>query len=105
MDLDDQELEATRNNFYYLHVIKKYLEEMKVMIDIDCWFEINAENSKEFYNAINKLVKENEKLKNEIEEKTTIIMVGAEKVKQLEKEIEELKKENNEIWTHLPRLD
>lgn len=83
-DLDDQELEATKNNFYYLQVIKNYLEEIKVMIDIDCWFEINAEQSKEFYNAINKLVKENEKLKNEIEE---------------------LKKENNEIWSHVPRLD
>ena len=68
MDLDDEELEATRNKFY-------------------------------------KLQKENEKLKKEIEEKTTILLVGAKKVKQLEKEIEELKKENNEIWGHLPRLD
>ncbi len=47
MDLDDEELEATRNKFYNLQ-------------------------------------KENEKLK---------------------KEIAELKKENDEIWGHLPRLD
>lgn len=50
------------------------------------------------YNLIDKQQKE-------IEEKSIIIMAGAEKVKQLEKEIEELKKENDEIWGHLPRLD
>ena len=39
----------------------------------------------------------------EIEEKSTIIFAGAEKVKQLEKEIEELKKENKEIrdWKYV----
>ena len=37
-----------------------------------------------------------EKQQKEIEEKTTIIMAGSEKVKQLEKEIEELKKKEKE---------
>ena len=38
-----------------------------------------------------------EKQQKEIEEKTTIIMAGAEKVKQLEKEIEKLKEKNKTL--------
>lgn len=83
-DLDDQELEATRNKFY----LKS--EKQKI---------IDLENEIIF---LKDALREKQK---EIEEKSTIIMSGAEKVKQLEKEIEKLKKENNEIWTHLPRLD
>lgn len=83
-DLDDQELEATRSKFY----LKS--EEQEI---------IDLKNEIIFLKDV---LREKQK---EIEEKTTIIMAGAEKVKQLEKEIEELKKENNEIWQHLPRLD
>lgn len=37
----------------------------------------------------------------EIEEKSTIIMAGAEKVKQLEKEIKELKEKNTQLTNYL----
>lgn len=46
---------------------------------------------------VSKLIKENEKLIKEIEEKTTILLAGAEKVKQLEKEIEGLKIKNKKL--------
>lgn len=42
-----------------------------------------------------------DKQQNEIEEKTTIIMAGAEKVKQLEKEIKELKEKIVDLETKL----
>lgn len=57
------------------------------------------------YEDIGILFKYIDNQQKEIEEKTTILLVGAEKVKQLEKEIEKLQKENDEIWGHLPRLD
>lgn len=81
-----------------IFIIKNYLKCMQFSINHQMCFEINYEQTKEFYNSIHKLLKE-------IQEKTTILLAGAEKVKQLEKEIEELKKENDEIWSHLPRLD
>ena len=46
--------------------------------------------------AIETILNITENQQKEIEEKTTIIMAGAEKVKQLEKEIEELHKEINQ---------
>ena len=65
------------------------------------WFreDLTKEKEKmEYYNEYKKqVIKRNEKLLNliekqqkEIEEKTTILLAGAEKVKQLEKEIEDL---------------
>jgi len=56
-DLDDEELKATKNNFYYLDIIKENLDEMKVIIKKDLWFEIDTERTEEFYNAINELFK------------------------------------------------
>ena len=53
--------------------------------------------------AVSTLLNLIENQQEEIEEKSTIILAGAEKVKQLEKEIEELKKENKEIrdWKYV----
>ena len=42
-----------------------------------------------------------EKQQKEIEEKSTILLAGAEKVKQLEKEIEELKEKNAQLTNYL----
>lgn len=85
-----------------LEIIRENLKDMKLSIDMNTYFEIDSKQAKEFYFAITTIITLKQK---EIEEKTTILLAGAKKVKQLEKEIEELKKENNEIWGHLPRLD
>ena len=45
------------------------------------------------YNKIQEMAKEIVRLQKELEEKTTILMAGADKVKQLEKENKELKEE------------
>ena len=47
--------------------------------------------------AVNKMSKDISRQLEEIEEKTTIIMAGAEKVKQLEKEIKRLEKDNDTL--------
>ena len=49
-------------------VIKNYLECMKFSIENQTYFEINYEQTKELYNAIHKLLKENENQQKEIEE-------------------------------------
>lgn len=82
-------------------VIKNYLECMKFSIENQTYFEINYEQTKELYNAIHKLLKENENQQKEIEEKTTILLAGSKKVKQLEKEIEELKEKNAQLINYL----
>ena len=52
--------------------------------------------------AVNKMSKDISRQLEEIDEKSTIIMAGAEKVKQLEKEIEELKEEQSKrSWVHI----
>lgn len=94
---------------------------------------LETEGTENNYLEVKILLNLVDKQQKEIEEKTTILLVGAKKVKELEKgnrslmesrikwknryykekaknkelekEIEELKKENNEIWGHLPRLD
>lgn len=48
-------------------------------------------------NAVKVALNYIEKLQKELEEKTTILMAGADKVKQLEKENQELKEENEKI--------
>ena len=89
-----------------IFIIKNYLKCMEFSINYQTYFEINYEQTKEFYNSIHKLLKEIKELnklhydlgknfidldskckqqQKEIEEKSTIIMAGAEKVKQLEK--------------------
>lgn len=65
-------------------VLKSY-EELKRNRNI-----INTIEPDFFFEIVDCLLKENE-------EKTTILLAGAEKVKQLEKENEELRKENNRL--------
>lgn len=61
---------------------------------------------KGFENAVNTIINLIEKQQKEIEEKTTILLTGAEKVKQLEKEITELKEEyKNEQLAELKELN
>lgn len=69
MDLDDEELEATKKMFY-----KDKHKIIKVPTKIKRYKEIDIDD------LIKIIIRQN-------------------------KEIEELKKENNEIWGHLPRLD
>jgi len=68
-------------------------EEEKKAIDLLKFYEGFFKNigHEEEVKSIESVINYIEKLKKEIEEKTIIIMAGAEKVKQLEKENEELK--------------
>lgn len=59
---------------------------MKITLGINCEFDVNILDT--LLNIIKKLQKENE-------EKTTILLAGAEKVKQLEKENKKLKEDRN----------
>ncbi len=70
---------------------KKAIEWLK-----DCEEYWKKRNLRQNYQATT-LLNLIEKQQNEIEEKTTILLAGAEKVKQLEKEIEELKIKNIEL--------
>ena len=70
-----------------IFIIKNYLKCMEFSINYQTYFEINYEQTKEFYNSIHKLLKE-------IEE-------GSKKVKQLEKEIEDLKEKNAQLTNYL----
>ena len=49
-----------------IFIIKNYLECMKFSIENQTYLEINYEQTKEFYNAIYKLLKENDKQQKEI---------------------------------------
>ena len=74
---------------------KKAIEYWKRDIE---FYHLNTQLASEHYAQM--ILNLMEKLQNEIEEKSTIIMAGTEKVKQLEKEIEKLKiiKLNFENW-------
>lgn len=80
-------------------------EEKKIIDRINRSYDDNTqyvEASAKDWNCIVHLIRNQQK---EIEEKNTIIMAGAKKVKQLEKEIEELKKQNYEFVKELkPRV-
>lgn len=94
-DLDDDELKATKNKFYklnkddfdknqvfilgnkndYINVIIENLNDMRLSIDDQTYFEINYNHTKELYFAMRKLLNEfdnakyeNQELKNEINE-------------------------------------
>ena len=56
--------------------------------------EIRFEVNSNYYEAVSKLLSDYKRVLKENEEKTTILLAGAEKVKQLEKENEKLKQEN-----------
>lgn len=103
-DLDDDELKATKNKFYklnkddfdknqvfilgnkndYIDILIKNLDYMKTIIEMDTWFEIDSKRTKQLYFAIRKLLNEFDNAKYEIQE---------------------LKDEINEMWSHIPRLD
>lgn len=81
-------------------------EEKNVIKDFLELREIHSNNSMSasylsiYQNAVRKMLSLLDEKQKEIEEKTTIIMAGAEKVKQLEKEIEEYQKCFEDIERH-----
>ena len=89
MDLDDEELKATKNKFYkidndkfnkkYHFILESKIEKIdKILYDS---YERDCGIGKENYYYIMRFIT------------------------QQQKELEELKKENNEMWSHIPRLD
>jgi cell shape-determining protein MreC len=57
--------------------------------------EIRFEVNSNYYEAVSKLLSDYKRVLKENEEKTTILLAGAEKVKQLEKENKKLKEDRN----------
>lgn len=61
--------------------------------------EIRFEVNSNYYEAVSKLLSDYKRVLKELEEKTTILLAGAEKVKQLEKENEELNLKYHMLYT------
>lgn len=83
-----EDIESIKGLLNYYH---KYKEENNKQIEDN---KLIIESNKIACKSLNKTI---EKLQKELEEKTTILMAGADKVKQLEKESAELKGEKEEI--------
>lgn len=77
-----------------LNLIEKLQEKLKLMDDYNYWIQLAIDRRLEL-----------EKLQKENEEKTTILLSGAEKVKKLEKEKEELKDKIEELRAEYEYLD
>ena len=73
--------------------------EKACILDKNC-YEVDCLLEKDLI-AIRELIKLYKNQQKEIEEKTTILLAGAEKVKQLEKEIKELKEKNAQLTNYL----
>lgn len=100
MDLDDEELKATKNKFYNLYkddFDKKY--NFKFM---------NKEENKAI-NDLKRLQKGIKILNQFAPEKDDVDIMAIDIVLNLverqQNEIQELKDEINEMWSHIPRLD
>lgn len=72
-------------------------EEKKIIDRINRSYDDNTQYVEASAKDWNYIVHSIRKLHEEIEEKSTIIMAGAEKVKQLEKEIQRLEKDNDTL--------
>ena len=84
---------------------KKAIDDLFALTHINGYIDLYTQKEAKIHtldlskwqNGVKVLLNLLEKQQKEIEEKTTIIMAGAEKVKQLEKEIQRLEKDNDTL--------
>lgn len=102
ISVDEDEIDALEN---LINMYKRVLKENEKYKRLA---EMNLKNAEEFKENMCEhrclLKNENEELKQENEEKTTILLAGAEKVKQLEKENKDLKADNYELNNRITDL-
>ena len=82
--------------YEYIFIIKNYLKGMEFSSNHQMSFEINYEQTKEFYKSIHELLNEKDRLRIQIErlKKDREILYGV---------IDELKEDND--GDHIPRID